>query len=71
MNIEEETYVIPSTAGVRKALAEWKAEREKAETAWESKKLAQVQTPQPTLADVMELLQKLMAEVTYLRTQSS
>lgn len=57
-------YRIPSTAGVREALAEMQAE-------WGAREAARAARPaQPTIADVMELLQKLMAEVVALRAAS-
>ncbi len=68
MEIVQDSYIIPSTGPLREQLAEMRQEREEREA--ELAQRSRQGSSQPTLAEVMALLQKLMAEVLLLRSAS-
>lgn len=55
-------YLVPGTATIRASLEAMRQEREAWEGAWRSR-----QNAQPTLADLMQILQQLLADIATLK----
>lgn len=63
--METDNYLVPGTAEIRASLAEMRREREAWEKEWRSR-----QKNQPTLADLLMLLQQILQEIAILKAST-